>query len=90
MIFIYSLIRLDHLKGYKKPPKWPAATWLISSIVRVLHRYRIASCPFRKRSLPFLRHLENFFHLLLSVPIKKEENRNPRSNVYLEPEPFVS
>ena len=32
MIFIYSLIRLDHLTGYNKPSKRPAASWLVGSI----------------------------------------------------------
>ena len=32
MIFIYSLIRLDHLTGYNKPSKQPAASWLVGSI----------------------------------------------------------
>ena len=42
-----------------------------------LRRY---SCPFRERSLPFLRHLENFWPVIESVSIKKKENRNPGSN----------
>ena len=41
---------------------------------------RHRSCPFRKRSLPFLRHLENFCPFIESVFIKKKENGNSGSN----------
>ena len=73
MIFLYSFIHLDHLTGYNKPSKWSAASWLVSSIGRVLRWYRGGSCTFRKRSLLF-------FELLLSVSIKKKENHDPGSN----------
>ena len=69
MNFIYSFIHLDYLMGYNKPSKWPAASWLVSSIGRVLPWYRRGSCPFRKRSLLI-------FELLLSVSIEKKESRN--------------
>ena len=39
-----------------------------------------AVVPFRKGSLAFLRHLENFWPFIESVLIKKKENRNPGSN----------
>ena len=55
--------------------------------LRVVYR---CSCPFRKRSLPFLRHLENFSPVIGSVSIKTKENRIPGSNLDLEPRPFVS
>ena len=52
------------------------------------------SCPFRKRSLPFLRHLrqkDKIFDLLLKAfLLKRKNNRSPRSNLDLEPRPFVS
>ena len=69
----YSFIHLDHLTGYNKPSKWSAASWLVSSIGRMLRWYRGGSCTFRKRSLLF-------FELLLSVSIKKKENHDPGSN----------
>ena len=47
---------------------------------------RRRSFPFRKRSLPFSRHLENSWPVIESVPIKKKENRNPESN----PDPCAS
>ena len=50
---------------------------------------RSRSCPFGKRSLPFLRHSENFWPVIETVSIKKKENRMPTSNLDLEPEPFV-
>ena len=61
----------------------------IRSGIRIFGRRR-GSCPFRIRSLPFLRHLENFWHVIESVPIKKKEKRNPGSNLNLERGPFVS
>ena len=39
--------------------------------------------PFRKRSLPFLRHLENFWPVTESVFIKEEEDRNPQTHLDL-------
>ena len=49
-----------------------------------------SSCPFRKRSLPFLRHFENSRPVIAGVSIKKKTNRNPESNPDLELGPFVS
>ena len=45
-----------------------------------LSHLRRCSCPFRKRSLPFLRHLENFSPVIESVSMKKKENCNLGSN----------
>ena len=47
------------------------------------------SCPFHKRSLSLLRHLENFWRVIESFSIKKKENRNPGSNLDLVPGPLV-
>ena len=72
----------------------PGALWrLRESLLTGYHPpavCRRSSCPFRKRSLPFLRHLENFWPAIGSVSIKKKENRIPGSNMDLEPGPFVS
>ena len=72
----------------------PGALWrLRESSLKGYHPpavCRRCSCPFRKRSLPFLRHLENFLPVIGSVSIKKKENRKPGSNLNLEPGPFVS
>ena len=42
-------------------------------------------CLFRKRSLPFLKHLGNLWPVSWSVSIKKKENRDQGSNLDLEP-----
>ena len=73
MNFTYSFIHLDHLMGYNKPSKWPAASWPVSSIGRALRGYRGGSCAFRKRALLI-------FELLSSVSIKKKEKCDPGSN----------
>ena len=48
-----------------------------------------SSCPFRKRSMPFVRHLDNVRPVIESVSIKKIEDRNPEWNPDLEPGPFI-
>ena len=52
-----------------------------------LWHLRRCSCTFRKRSLPFLRHLENFGPVIESISMKKKQNRNPGSNQALNPYP---
>ena len=62
-------------------------------------------CPFREQDqkteaptqlslsltvAAILRHLENFWPVIESVSIKKKKNRNPGSNLDLEPGPFIS
>ena len=41
----------------------------------------VAHFPFRKRSLPFLRHLENFWTIIESFSTKKKDIHNPDSNL---------
>ena len=55
-----------------------------------LSHLRRCSCPFRKRSLPFLRHLENFSPVIESVSMKNKGKLQPRVKLGLESEPFVS
>ena len=52
-------------------------------------RDRRSSCPFRKLSMPFVRHLDNVRPVIESVSIKKIEDRNPEWNPDLEPGPFI-
>ena len=49
-----------------------------------LSHLRHRSCPFHKRSLPFLRH---FLPVIETVSMKKKENRNLRSNQASKPNP---
>ena len=53
------------------------------------YRHR-RSFPFRKRSLPFSRHVENFWPVIESVPIRKKENRNPELNPHTSASPNLS
>jgi len=51
----------------------------------MFNRTRQRNFPFRKRSLPFLRHLENFWTIIESFSTKKKDIHNLDSN----PGPFV-
>ena len=46
-------------------------------------RLRRSNFPFRERSLPFLRHLENFWTIIESFSTKKKDIHNPDSNPVL-------
>ena len=71
----------------------PVSTFVPEYKVETLYSgtARHRNCPFRKRLLPFLRLLENFWPVIESVSFKKKENRKAAgSNPDLEPGAFVS
>ena len=51
--------------------------------VKAVQPHARGNFPFRKRSLPFLRHLENFWTIIESFSTKKKDIHNPDSNPVL-------
>ena len=58
------------------------ALYLVWSLIRYMTLHftdRRGSCPFRKRSLPFVRHLENIWPVIENAFLLKERKSQPRA-----------